>query len=380
MEQANLFNDLLYGSGVEINGSNPWDIQINSTETFERILLDGSLGFGEAYMDGLWDCDDLAELINRLLRANIADKFDAMMTVRLGAAIGKQKFMDLFNPQNITQSKDSVRHHYDIGNDLYTTMLDKRLTYTCGYWRHTNCLEQAQEDKLDLICRKLNLKPGMRILDIGCGWGSLMHYAAEKYGVECDGLTLSVEQAKLGQKIADKEELPVNFILLDYREFQPTEPYDAVVSVGMIEHVGPMNYAEYFGNIHRFLKNEGVFLLHTIGGVTSKTKADPWFDRYIFPNGVIPSLSQLSASIEGLFNIEDLHNFGPCYDKTLAAWYHNFSEHWFLLESKYGDRFYRMWRYYLLASAGAFRARTLNVWQLVLTKQGGALPSYIRQL
>ncbi|GAL28546.1 cyclopropane-fatty-acyl-phospholipid synthase [Vibrio variabilis] len=148
MEQANLFNDLLYGSGIEINGSNPWDIQINSTETFERILLDGSLGFGEAYMDGLWDCDDLAELINRLLRANIADKFDAMMAVRLGAAVGKQKFMNLFNPQNITQSKDSVRHHYDIGNDLYTSMLDKRLTYTCGYWRYTDCLEQAQEDNL----------------------------------------------------------------------------------------------------------------------------------------------------------------------------------------------------------------------------------------
>ena len=371
-----IFEDLLEKADIKLNGNRSWDIKVYNEELFDRIIAKGSLGLGEAYMDRLWECDSIDEMINRVLRASLDKKISGAQKIKLGG----EKLKQLINPQSISRVKKDVPFHYDLGNDLFEVMLDKYMTYTCGYFRDGDEeLDEAQKQKLNLICRKLRLKPGMRVLDIGCGWGSFMKFASKYYGVKCDGLTLSREQMKLGKEKCIGQD--VEFILEDYREFKPEEKYDRVVSIGMIEHVGSLNYKEYFECVNKFLKEDGIFLLHTIGGIESTKPGggDPWIKKYIFPNGAIPSIGQLGKAFENIFNIEDLHNIGPDYDKTLVAWNANFENNWSKLKDKYGDKFYRMWRYYLLSCAGAFRSRNLNTWQLVLTKVGRAQPGFIRE-
>ncbi|WP_252180048.1 cyclopropane fatty acyl phospholipid synthase [Endozoicomonas sp. 4G] len=378
MNNVDLFSTLLAPADIQINGDRAWDIQLHDESALDTILAQGSLGFGETYMKGLWDCLQLDELVNRLLRHKLEDQLSVKAKLLLGITIGQKKIANLFNRQSVAQSSKDVPFHYDIGNDLFQIMLDDRMTYTCGYWKEASNLNEAQAAKLNLICRKLGLMPDMRVLDIGCGWGSFMNYAAENYGVMCDGLTLSKEQAQLGQELSHNQSLPVRFMLKDYREYEPTRQYDRIASIGMIEHVGPDNFSEYFQRAHRLLKDDGIFLLHTIGSPVSQNKTDPWIHKYIFPNGVIPSISQLTASMEGLFNVEDIHNIGPNYDKTLMAWCNNFENNWEQIAHKYDKTFYRMWRYYLLSCAGAFRSRNLNLLQFVLTKPGSALPPTAR--
>ena len=363
-EDFELFNDLLSKADITLNGGNPWDIKVINEEMFDEIVKNGSLGLGESYMKGMWECDSIDEMINRVLRGKLDKKITSSEKYKLGI----KKLKSTLNLQSIKRVKEDVPFHYDLGNDLFEGMLDQYMTYTCGYFKGTDDLDKAQEQKMDLICRKLNFKPGMRVLDIGCGWGSFMKYASEHYGVICDGLTLSKEQKKMGEEKCSG--LPIRFILEDYREFKPLEKYDRIVSVGMIEHVGPTNYDEYFDCALSFLKEGGLFLLHTIGGVASSVAADPWIKKYIFPNGVIPSISQLGRAMENKFNLEDLQNIGEHYDKTLMSWYKNFEGIWPDLKSKYGDKFYRMWKYYLLSCAGGFRSRELNTWQLTLSGIG----------
>ena len=378
MSYLKLFNELLSPADIQINGTREWDIRLHDESALDRILVDGSLGLGETYMEGLWDCDRIDELIHRITQHNLEERLGIKAKLLLGAHLGRKKVVNFFNRQSVERCNKDVPFHYDLGNDLFENMLDERMTYTCGYWNESFDLDSAQNAKLDLICRKLGLKPGMKVLDIGCGWGSFMNYAAEHYGVICHGLTLSKEQTALGMEIARRKNLPVSFILQDYRQYVPAVAYDRIVSIGMIEHVGPENYQDYFSCANRFLKDDGLFLLHTIGSPESKTETDPWINKYIFPNGVIPSISQLGTAMEHKFNIEDLHNIGPDYDKTLMAWCRNFEQNWDKIAEKYGDTFYRMWRYYLLSCAGAFRSRSLNVWQLALTKEGTSLPQFAR--
>ncbi|KJG53608.1 cyclopropane fatty acyl phospholipid synthase [Photobacterium angustum] len=374
----NFFSNLLNQADIKINGDRPWDIIVNDDKLFDNILSQGTIAFGEGYMDHLWDCQRIDILVSKLLRANIEEKLSGTDKFKIAAKIGVSKIKNLINHQSLSRVKEDVPFHYDIGNDLYTNMLDDRMAYTCAYWKGAKNLNEAQENKMELICRKLDLKPGMRLLDIGCGWSSFMNYAAEKYGVICDGLTLSQEQMKLGQKIADNKGLPVRIILEDYREYQPVQQYDRIVSIGMIEHVGPENYNEFFDCANKFLKDDGIFLLHTIGSPVSVTQTDPWINKYIFPNGVVPSIAQLSSALEGKMNIEDVHNFGPDYDLTLMAWCENFERNWHKISDQYNERFYRMWRYYLLSCAGAFRSRDLNLLQFSLTKNGCELPLHVR--
>ncbi|WP_280570448.1 cyclopropane fatty acyl phospholipid synthase [Chromohalobacter sp. 296-RDG] len=353
--------DLLARADIQINGSRPWDMQVHSSEVFDRALVEGNLGLGEAYMAGLWDAERLDEFFTRLLRAKI-DK--AVQPSKLVFHALRAKFTNL---QSVKRAWKVGEAHYDLGNDFYATMLDKRMTYTCGYWHDAETLDAAQEAKLDLICRKLDLKPGMRILDIGCGWGSFMAYAAEHYGVECVGLTISREQADYGKSLM-KKGLPVEFRLQDYREIN--EEFDAIISIGMFEHVGRKNHREYMEVAHRCLKEGGLFMLHTIGKNVRESTPDPWVDKYIFPNGDLPSIGQIGDAAGGLFVTEDLHNFGADYDKTLMAWWENFEAHWPQFKERYGNEFYRMWRYYLLSCAAAFRARDIQLWQWVLAKPG----------
>jgi cyclopropane-fatty-acyl-phospholipid synthase len=259
---------------------------------------------------------------------------------------------------------------YDLGNDLYCAMLDKRLNYTCGYWTNATTLDEAQDAKLELVCQKIGLKPGMRVLEFGCGWGSFASYAAEKYGAHVVGVTISKEQLTFAKEVC--KGLPVELLFQDYREVQGT--YDAIISIGMVEHVGYKNYATYMQVVDRCLKEDGIALIHCIGSNQSVTMGEAWGAKYIFPNGMLPSIAQLATAMEPKFVMEDWHNFGPHYDPTLLAWYNNFDKAWPSLKAKYGDRFYRMWRYYLLNSAGAFRARSQQLWQVVFTRRGTPQP------
>jgi len=351
---------LLEPAGILVNGPNPWDIRVRDERLFRRMLSKGNLGFGEAYMDGWWECDALDQLFFRLLRSGQAGKVTTfgMMAARLAG--------QLFNFQNPSRAFSVGKAHYDIGNDLFSAMLDSGMNYSCGYWRECETLDRAQENKLRLVFDKLMLSPGMSVLDIGCGWGGAAHFAAERYGVKVTGITVSVEQAKFAQSRC--RGLPVSIQLCDYRNMDRT--FDRIYSIGMFEHVGHKNYRNYFRSVKRCLAPDGLSLLHTIGGNLSSSCTDPWINRYIFPNSMIPSASQIAKACEGLLVMEDWHVFGDDYYRTLKSWHHNLGGSRETLLVKYGERFYRMWEYYLLSCAGAFLARHLHLWQVLFSQNG----------
>lgn len=353
--------ELLREVDVKINGDRPWDPQVHDPRLYRRVLSGGSLAVGEAYMDGWWDCEALDQLFYRLLRGRLDQKVG--WSWRLIWNVLKAFVLNLQSPD---RAYEVGEEHYDRGNDLFRRMLDDRMVYSCGYWRRADTLDEAQEAKLDLICRKLGLEPGMRVLDIGCGWGSFAQYAAAEYGAEVVGITISEEQVDLArERCAD---LPVEIRLQDYREVDAS--FDCVVSIGMFEHVGHKNHRTYMETVRRCLKEGGLSMLHTIGSADSTRVTDPWIEKYIFPNGLIPSARQVTEAAGDLFVIEDWHNFGPDYDRTLMAWAERFESNWEVLSDRYSERFYRMWRYYLYQCAGAFRARRNQLWQIVLSPEG----------
>jgi cyclopropane-fatty-acyl-phospholipid synthase len=352
--------ELLELADVRVDGDRPWDMQVHDARTFPRAISHGSLGLGEAYMDGWWDCPRLDQFFEKLLTAELERK------VQTSSIVWHALRARLFNLQHPRRAFEIGRHHYDIGNELYSRMLDRRMTYSCGYWADAETLDEAQEAKLDLICRKLQLQPGHRVLDIGCGWGGAAAFAAERYGAHVVGVTVSDKQVQHAQRTYP--DLPVEFRLQDYREVNET--FDRIFSIGMFEHVGYKNYRAYMKVVRRVLRPGGLFLLHTIGGSRSTRQADPWIGKYIFPNGMLPSVTQIARAIEGLFVMEDWHNFGADYDKTLMAWRRNFEDAWPRLHDSYDERFHRMWRFYLLYCAGAFRARHTHLWQVVLSPRG----------
>ena len=353
---------LLASADIQINGERPWDVAVHNDRLYRRVLKEGSLGVGEAYMDGWWSSQALDQFFTHIFRANLDHK-----TIFQWPAIGL--YLKSFI-QNIQAPKHAFKvgaHHYDTGNDLFKAMLDPRMVYTCGYWLDgVESLAEAQEKKLDVVCQKLRLSAGQRVLDIGCGWGSFARYAAEHYDVEVVGITVSKEQQKLARKRC--RGFPVEIRLQDYRELD--ESFDRVVSMGMLEHVGVKNYRTFLRTIAACLSDEGLFVLNTIGGNRSVNHTDPWIEKHIFPNSMIPSMRQISLAAEGLLVLEDWDNYGPHYDRTLMAWYQNLTRHWSTLKKHYSDRFYRMWKYYLLSSAGSFRARKNHQWQFVFSPQG----------
>ncbi len=363
MDARELIQQLLAPADIRIGGDRPWDLRVHDERFFGRLLgRSPTLEAGESYMDGWWDADHLDKFFERVMAAHIDQRIQRNW--RLYLEILRNL---LLNPQRRARAFKVGQHHYDIGNDLYRVMLDARLTYTCGYWPEAVNLDQAQEAKLDLVCRKIGLEAGMRVLDIGCGWGSFAKFAAERYGAEVVGVTVSGEQVELGRELCAG--LPIELRLQDYRDIGD-ETFDRIVSLGMVEHVGFRNYRTYLKAARRCLTTEGLFLLHTIGSPISIRTNEAWYDRYIFPNSMLPSLQQLTGAAEGLFIVEDVHNFGSDYDKTLMAWHANVEEGWAALEGRYDVRFQRMWRYFLLSSAGSFRARRSQLWQLVLSPEG----------
>ena len=352
-------NELLSRAGIQVNGPSASDIQVKNPDFFKRVLQEGSLGLGESYMDGWWECDRLDVFFTKVLRAGLEKQLPRHLkdTLRIAGA-------RLFNLQSKKRAWIVGKEHYDLGNDLFTRMLDPQMQYSCAYWKDAERLEDAQIAKLRLICEKLQLKPGMRVLDIGCGWGGLAQFMAQNYAVSVVGVTISAEQQKHAQQRCLG--LDVDIRLQDYRDLN--DQFDRIVSVGMFEHVGPKNYDTYFTVVDRNLKPDGLFLLHTIGSRRTDHNVDPWIDRYIFPNGCLPSVRQIANASESHFVMEDWHNFGADYDKTLMAWYERFLASWPEIADNYSERFKRMFSYYLSACAGAFRARDIQLWQVVFSR------------
>jgi cyclopropane-fatty-acyl-phospholipid synthase len=361
MNSREIIQKILEPADVKINGGRVWDIKVNDERFYDRVLTKGTLGLGESYVDGWWDCEEIDEMIYRILKFSDKDVVSKNLTNLLYFL--KSKF---FNLQTKTKATVVAKKHYDLGNDLYMSFLDSYNQYSCGYFKDTNDLNTAQEKKLALICRKLQLKSTDKVLDVGCGWGGFAKYATLHYGCHVTGITLSKEQASYAKEFT--KGLPIQIEVLDYRDI--SSQFDKIVSIGMFEHVGYKNYRKMMEIVKKHLKKDGLFLLHTIGKNKSTPSVDRWIEKYIFPNSIIPSAKEITSSYDGLFVMEDWHNFGQYYDPTLMAWYKNFDKSWPNLEQKYGDRFYRMFRYYLLSCAGAFRARDIQLWQIVLSPNG----------
>ncbi|HMK33758.1 MAG TPA: cyclopropane fatty acyl phospholipid synthase [Desulfomonilaceae bacterium] len=364
-ETKRIVQELLNRIGVKVDGRDPWDIQVHDDRFYSLILKDKNLGLGESYMDGWWDCRRPDEFLCRILLGRMNEKVRGSLKMLLPLLHGL-----LFNVQSRRRSHKVVQKHYNLDNELFLSFLDPYNQYSCAYFNGTDDLNEAQTNKLELIAKKIRAHEGGHVLDVGSGWGGLAKYLAEKYACTVTGINLSEEQITFAREFC--RGLPVDVLYCDYRDV--SGEYDKIVSVGMFEHVGYKNYRAFMQVIHSCLKNGGVFLLHTIGGNESDVRADPWIAKYIFPNSMLPSLAQITDAAEGLFLVEDFHNFGPHYDKTLMSWHGKFLDVWPLLQHKYDERFKRMWEYYLLSCAAAFRARYIHVWQLVLTKYGTPQP------
>lgn len=362
---------LLKQCDIEVNGSRDFDIQVKDERLYSKVLAEGSLGAGEAYMDGWWDVKALDQFFCKMFESDAVRKFYTSLPAMISIIKAK-----MFNMQSSSRSFQVGEKHYDIGNDIYKAMLGKSMAYSCGYWspplagscseRKKMTLDDAQFAKYDLICRKIGLKSGQKILDIGCGWGGFLKYAAENYGAKGMGITISKEQAEFARETL--KGLDIEILLQDYRLL--TGKFDHVISIGMFEHVGYKNYGFFMKRVSELLNDDGLFLLHTIGTNESTASGDPWMEKYIFPNGMLPSVSQIGKSVERIFVMEDWHNFGAYYDKTLMAWFENFNNNWNFLKHNYSERFYRMWKFYLLSCAGMFRAREVGLWQIVFSKRG----------
>lgn len=366
--------ELLEAAGITVGGDAPRDIQVHDDRLWDRILKDRELGLGESYMDGWWDANALDEFLTVLQTADLQSMIRPSPQLLLLGAKSK-----LMNRQTKARARRNARAHYNIGNDLYERMLDKRMIYSCAYWRdittsadtkapNTN-LDAAQEAKLDLICRKLGLEAGMTLLDIGCGWGGFAKFAAERYQVEVTGISPAEEQVSLARQRCSG--LPVQIVQADYRDLKGS--YDRITSIGMMEHVGPKNLGRFFDKCRELLDPDGMMLHQTIGSNDWRTTGDPWFDRYIFPGGVLPSLGQIAKAAQSHWSIEDVHNFGPYYTRTLLAWNANITSRWVEIPH-YDQRFQRMWHYYLMSSAAGFRARAIQLWQVVFTRAKRAHP------
>ena len=361
--------NLLEFADIRINGARPWDIQVHDQHFFSRVLASGTLGFGESYMDGWWDCEALDDMCCRAIRAGLDKRF-AFRLPNFWALLTAL----LANQQTLRRSRKVGRVHYDLSNDFFEAMLDPNMQYSCALFAEGDDLGSAQLRKLDWICERLRLRPGLRLLDIGCGWGGLARFAARHYGCQVVGITISREQFRYAQRWCRGSDVEIQ--LRDYRDF--TGQFDRVVSVGMVEHVGYKNYRTYMRTAARSLAEDGLFLCQGICGNFSRVHADPWIERYIFPNSMLPSLAHLTRAAEGVFIVEDVKSIGTNYDPTLLAWEENFRRAWPRFADRYGERFRRMWRFYLLSCAGAFRARSLQVFSILFSKEGIVNGSEVR--
>ena len=345
-------------------------IYVHRPRMFRRIVNAGELGLAESYMDGDWSTNDLKGVMEELIRRqNSLEQAVRQHSLQLIIAKGVS-YVQSFSPKNtLESSKTNIAHHYDVGNDLYTRMLGPTMQYTCAYYHQPNMtLDEAQKAKMQLIAKKLDLRPGMTVLDIGCGFGAMGYLLATHYGAHVVGVTLSREQVAFAHQYYRHPHLEVRY--QDYRHVTGT--FDRVYSIGMFEHVGRQNYAEYYDKCYRLLKQNGIMLLHTIG--TSCRHQPPldntrFLGKYIFPQSQLPHISSLTAEFADRWHLEDWQSFGLSYAKTLRAWRKNIGD-WSGIDSKrYDARFRRMWDFYLMGCAANFEQRVISLWQIVYTKR-----------
>jgi cyclopropane-fatty-acyl-phospholipid synthase len=272
----NIMEQFLSSVGVRIDGHDPWDIQVRDERFYARVLKDGSLGLGESYMEGWWDCVRIDEFICRLLKGNLGEKIRGNLRVLLFGL-----FAWICNLQMPARATIATRRHYDLGNDLFFSFLDPCNQYSCAYFQGTDDLAEAQRKKLDLICRKIDLQAKDQVLDIGCGWGGYARYTAEHYGCAVTAVNISEEQIRYVREYC--KNLPVKILHEDYRRIEGS--FDKIVSVGMFEHVGQKNYETFMNVVHRCLEEDGIFLLHTIGCNTPCDSVNPGLAAISFRTG-----------------------------------------------------------------------------------------------
>lgn len=343
---------------------------IRNPKTYKYILALGSLGFGESYMNGWWDeeNDNLMELSGLLLSSGIYKKARGNFSLILNILLQRLFSLPIF----IQNSRKNVQYHYDISNDFYRLFLDETLTYSCGYQIEKNdTLKEMQMQKHELICKKLALKRGDSVIDIGCGWGEMLIYAAEQYGISGTGITLSQEQAYLAKERIKQRELSdrLKIVVADYREFEGQ--YDKFVSIGMFEHVGKRNFSTYMNKVRELLKPGGIGLLHTVGTI-GRAGRDPWLEKYIFPGGYLPKLHDLISEMwTADLLVAHCENLKPHYAETLKRWSDNFRHNKKLImavSSKFDQRFIRMWDLYLQLCEATFRYGNIQLYQVLFCK------------
>ena len=372
-----LLDNLLEGTGVEVGGDRPWDITVNNPRFYRRALR-GSLGIGESYIDGDWDCQALDVMFQRVLGAR---KWQSPL-LRFARAL-KVLRARLTNLQTRPRSMAVAEEHYNLDHRMYALLLGPWNQYTCCFFDGTSDLEQAEINKLEMICDKLEIGRDERVLDIGCGWGGFAKYAASTRGCEVTGISLSSEQIDYARSYTAG--LPVTIRQIDYRDLPQSglPAFDKIVIIGMIEHVGYKNYRELMDVVNQMLKPDGLFLLHTIGNRDETAVVDPWIEKYIFRNSMVPAMGQLTRAAEENLVIEDWENYGHYYVPTLQAWYERFNANWSQIqaldtERPFDERFRRMWNYYLLSCKAAFEVEELHLWHLVMTRRGSGRGVYDR--
>jgi cyclopropane-fatty-acyl-phospholipid synthase len=352
-------------------------VLVRNLPRFMRALFNPGLSMGEAYVDGDWDPAD-GDLLNALhagmALTRIAEHPRDLARKLIKRFSRVQASLNEFNTP--FRARRNVSHHYDLDRELYAAFLDSGMFYSCAYFRDANMgLEEAQQAKCAHVAAKLNLRPGARVLDIGCGWGGLALFIAQHYDVHVTGITLSVEQLAVAQARVREAGLEsrIDLRLEDYRKTRGE--FDGIVSVGMFEHVGRPQYAEFFHCLERLLKPDGVAVIHTIGRCGRPGVTNPWVAKYIFPGGYIPAASEVETAIEPTaLELSDLEIWRLHYALTLAEWHRRFNIHRALFRERLGEPFCRMWDFYLQGSEASFRWGDLVVFQFQLLRDRARLP------
>lgn len=345
---------------VAINGTRRWDIRVSDDRFFPSVLFQGSLGLGESYLRGWWTCEDLEELFYRLITGGLERISRALPVHMIG------RLADRFvNQQTRDKSLRVAERHYNLGNDLFLSFLGAYKNYSCGLYESTQTLDEAQVAKMEKICHELDLRPGDRLLDVGGGWGEFARFAATRHGCHVTSINIADEQIAYATEYCG--DAPVEIRKCDYREISGR--YNKIAVIAMLTHVGYKNYRLFMEVMSRCLEPNGLILIETVGGHVSQTNCEPWTDKYIFPGGMIPSLEQLDRSVEGLFHRTRISEFGLSYVRTLRSWHQNLLAAWPTLRHRYDDSTRLMFEYFFLSCAGAFRARDLVYWHVLLSKR-----------
>lgn len=362
-----IISNLLEKMDIQVGGNRAWDIQIHSPDFARRVMTMGGLGLGDSYIEGDWDANSVDSFINHILRARLDKEIKSF-----GMSISslKSRFHSLAKGQKPWKFQDVLRN---LPNEFFEAILGTNMSFTSGYWAAgAKTLEEAQQARRDMTCKKLNLKQGMRLLDAGSGWGGFSAFAAEHYGVEC----VCISSFKGQHEWASQHyaHLPIEFV--QNESLMLDGMFDCIVSIDRFEHLPQKNYRVYLEMGDRILEEDGLLLLQSTGKNERRLNGKHWFDTHILQNNSLPTIAQIAGATNGLFVMEDMHNFGSDYDKTLMAWYQNFEAAWPALQKQYkfDEKLYRTWKYYLLSSAGAYRANDLQQWQCIFSKQHARNP------